>query len=337
MLDDMADAYEAEKKSEISVLEDSISSEEKLYQLAIARIDNEWDSLYSDLCDWSYNYGNVTTNEITSAWEAASQAVQQYGNYLDAVVQTQNALSAIDSSSGITVGTTSKDYDTSGSNTISQVKTIVSQMKSNSVQHGSEDAAGKARLSSENLKLGAQLQSLIGRVVVRGDDGVWYLDKVGGAQLYATYPYSTYHTGGVVGDENDLHHNEVLAKLKKNELVLTEEHQENIAKTVDFADTLYAKYGKSLFDAIQSYGGSTPQTQVQDVVSKNSQQAQNIVSSAGGDSYDIDVSIPVQTLQKLDDAEIKQLTSKISTSTIERINDMFYQNGMNTTKRKLRP
>ena len=55
-LDAMADSYEAEKRKEIEVLENTISSEEKLYSAAIDRISNDWDNLYSDLCDWAYNY-----------------------------------------------------------------------------------------------------------------------------------------------------------------------------------------------------------------------------------------------------------------------------------------
>ena len=43
MLDQMGDAYEREKKKEIEILENTISSEEKLYQLAIDRISNHWD------------------------------------------------------------------------------------------------------------------------------------------------------------------------------------------------------------------------------------------------------------------------------------------------------
>ena len=57
MLDEMADAYEKEKKKEIEVLENTISSEEKLYRLAIERIETQWDTLYQQLLDWNYEYG----------------------------------------------------------------------------------------------------------------------------------------------------------------------------------------------------------------------------------------------------------------------------------------
>lgn len=51
MLDNMADAYEDEKNKEIEILQDSISSAEKIYQMAIDRIDNHWSTLYDDLLE----------------------------------------------------------------------------------------------------------------------------------------------------------------------------------------------------------------------------------------------------------------------------------------------
>lgn len=57
MLDDMYDAYEKEKKKEIETLENTISSEEKVYRLAIERIQTQWDTLYQQLLDWNTEYG----------------------------------------------------------------------------------------------------------------------------------------------------------------------------------------------------------------------------------------------------------------------------------------
>lgn len=51
MLDNMADAYEEEKQKEIEILQDSISSAEKIYQMAIDRINNHWSTLYDDLLE----------------------------------------------------------------------------------------------------------------------------------------------------------------------------------------------------------------------------------------------------------------------------------------------
>lgn len=50
-LDDMADAYDEEKDKEIEILEDSISSQQKLYDMAIAYIQSNWDTLYTELLE----------------------------------------------------------------------------------------------------------------------------------------------------------------------------------------------------------------------------------------------------------------------------------------------
>ena len=343
MLDDMADSYEREKKKEIEILENSISSEEKLYQLAIERINNHWDTLYQDLINWNYEYGSVTNDEITSAWNNASAAVQQYGGYLNAVLETQRQIAALEAASANppSIDTDGKnppvgkpgDYDTSGGATMDEIKRIVAQMKANSAQHGSEDAAGKLRLNKANLALGEQLAKLIGRVVVRGDDGVWYLDRVGGKRLYSTYPYSTYHTGGVAGDNPTLKQNEIIAKLEKGEVIIPEKQQDNLYEILDTQETMLAKYG-ALFGAVQSTDlvGSKMQEQIKQDV----QQTQSIVKQRDI-SIENNLTIPVQVLQKLDQSEIKKLTKDISKHTVSEINDVFRKNGMDSVLNPLRP
>ena len=347
MLDDMADSYEKEKQKEIDILENTISSEEKLYQLAIDRINNHWNTLYQDLINWNYEYGSVTNDEITKAWDAASAAVQQYGSYLNAILETQRQIASYESSSGSNVvggssggkpqggsaiGATG-NYDTSGSQTLWQVKNIVHQMKENSAAHHSADVAGKARLNKANLDLGKQLTSLIGRTAVRGDDGVWYLDRVGGPKLYETYPYSVYHTGGIVGDEPTLKQKEIFAKLEKGEAVITEKQQEPLYRTLDFAETLLGKYGK-LFNSFS--GSDLAELKMQEQIKQDAKQAQSIVEQRDI-SIENNLTFPVHVLQKMDDAEIRQLSKKISQSTIQQITDSFIKRGHKSLGTTLKP
>ena len=58
-LDKLQEAYEKEKDAEIKKLQDSISSEEKLYQMARKRIQDGWATLYSDLMKWNTEYGST--------------------------------------------------------------------------------------------------------------------------------------------------------------------------------------------------------------------------------------------------------------------------------------
>lgn len=340
MLDDMADAYEKEKNKEIEILKDSISSQEKIYQMAIDRINNHWDTLYDDLINWNYQYGNTVQSELISAWNNASSAVQQYGSYLNAVAATQAQIAAFDASSGFTTVGSMGDYDTSGGQTMARVKEIVAEMKANSKQHGSEDAAGKLRLNKRNLELGEELQKLIGRTVVRGDDGVWYLDKVGGAQLYSTYPYSTYHTGGIVGNDPTPKQDEMFTLLKKREAVFTEPQQETIYRVLKEDETVAGRLGISS-GLYQSMNGSRyAETQSQNAVMRDMRQAQ----AAAGNSHvsqsigDVTVPVHVMVTEKIDKSDIKRLSREIGDVASQEIYESFVRGGTTTLKgRMLRP
>ena len=88
-LDKEAEDYEEARKIEIEALEKTISSEEKVYKLAIARIRDQWDTLYADLIAWNTEQGSVINQEITDAWEAAARAVEKYGSAIEALKQTK--------------------------------------------------------------------------------------------------------------------------------------------------------------------------------------------------------------------------------------------------------
>lgn len=337
MLDNMADAYEEEKQKEIEILQDSISSAEKIYQLAIERINNHWDTLYDDLINWNYQYGNTVQSELISAWNAASGAVQQYGSYLNAVAATQAQIAAFDASSGFTTVGTTGSYDTSGGQTMSRIKEIVAQMKANSQAHHNASTEEKARLNRENLDLGEELQRLIGRTVVRGDDGVWYLDKVGGAQLYSTYPYSTYHTGGIVGDDATPKQDEMFALLKKREAVFTEPQQEVVYRVLKADETIAGKLGISggLYHSMN--GSGYAEMQSHNAVMRDMQQAQaasggNHVSQSIGD---VTVPVHVMVTEKLDKSDIKRLSKEISSVAAEGISEAFIKRGKGTLRDSL--
>lgn len=337
MLDNMADAYEKEKQKEIEILEDSISSAEKIYQMAIDRINNHWDTLYDDLINWNYQYGNTVQSELISAWNAASGAVQQYGSYLNAVAATQAQIAAFDASSGFTTVGTTGDYDTSGGQTMSRIKEIVAQMKANSQAHHNASTEEKARLNQENLDLGEELQELIGRTVVRGNDGVWYLDKVGGAQLYSTYPYSTYHTGGIVGDDATPKQDEMFALLKKREAVFTEPQQEVVYRVLKADETIAGKLGISggLYHSMN--GSGYAEMQSHNAVMRDMQQAQaasggNHVSQSIGD---VTVPVHVMVTEKLDKSDIRRLSKEISSVAAERISEAFIKRGKGTLRDSL--
>lgn len=339
MLDDMADAYEKEKQKEIDILENSISSEEKVYRLAIDRINNHWDTLYQDLINWNYEYGSVTNDEITKAWDGASAAVNQYGSYLNAILEIQKQIAAYEASMGSSsngganyiVGG-SGEYDTSGGKY--NPGTIISRMKENSSKwHGlkaANDQAGLDALERDQQNLAQQLrQALPGMKIERKPNGTWYIN---GEELYKS-KYAVYHKGGVVGDDPTLKGNEVIAKLEKGETILTEDNTNRLYQVLNRDDTMLSKFGKLLV-ALGETDLMTPRMQEQ--IKHDSQQAQNIIQT-GGDTIEVTAPIQVYTVQKLDEAEIRQLTRDISQHTITALNDSFIKRGKTRTSNPLKP
>lgn len=251
-LDKMQEAFEEEKDKEIEDAEASISSQQKLYDMAIDYIENNWDNLYKNLVDWNYEYGSVLEDEITSAWDSAMDAAEEYGDYLKALQKIQDDIDDIDeeinSSSGGSGGSTNDNfgfgetpsYDHTASDE-AHIRAIVGEMKTISNTWHTASAEQKSELSARAYQLGTVELAKYGVKAVRGDDGVWYIDHVGGEQLYKVY-----HTGGIVGG-GDIKSNEQFALLKKREWVLNENmvgnltHQMSLmGKLGDFTSKLFS-------------------------------------------------------------------------------------------------
>lgn len=226
------------------------------------------------------------------------------------------------------VGNSGK-YDTSGSSVIQEANDIVAQMKQNSANWAT---GNKDSLHSSNDSLAKRLEKLLGySVTYNSGSGVWYMN---GKPLYDQFPI--YHSGGVVGDNSTLKQDEMFAKLKKGEAVLTETQQEVVDKALDLSgfvpvppeETMLGKYGKVL-NSISS--SDLMSVRMQEQIKQDAQQAQNVVSN-GGDTY-IDVPVQIYPAQKLDEKEIKDLTKKISTHTISELDDTFGLRGKRSFRR----
>lgn len=239
-LDNMQKAYEEQKNAEIKVLEDSISSYQKLYDMAIAYIQSNWGSLYDELIAWNYQYGDELSSTITTAWENALAAAQRYGSYVNAL----NSIGAdIDAANGAgsnyIVGETT--YDNSSSNE-EMIHAIIKEMYANSQAHHTASKEEKARLDKRNLTLGAMLGQY--GVNAYRQNGTWYVD--GGALLYEKYRKYIYHTGGIAGDQPTLKQNEILAVLERGEAVLDAKKEAGLYRIIDFTTALSDKLSKLL-------------------------------------------------------------------------------------------
>jgi hypothetical protein len=218
-LDKQADAFSDAKEEEEKEAKKTIESTEKVYQLAIARMKEDGDSLYQELIDYNYEYGSKLESVVTSAWDSCKDALKEYQYDYEAMVK------AI-STEYVTPNTEFTDMSTveSGSTSYSKVADYVQQMKDNSAEWKTRFAAGESKaslsyLNTANQTLAAQIGQILGVTpLYNSDTGEWYLN---GQKLY-----SIYHDGGVVG--TDMKGDELMARLQKNEWVLNEEQQSRL-------------------------------------------------------------------------------------------------------------
>lgn len=272
-LDQMEKDYHEEKDQEIKILEDSISSYQKLYDMAIAYIRDNWDALYQELIAWNTEYGSVLNSEITAAWEAAQAAAQRYGDFVSAIMggisaeidsitkqiealdEQMSNLSTGPGSSG-TGGTGTGDRNTTVGNKAphtsptseDMVKTIVGRMK----EYGAawsirNDKATNDALHQKAVNLARQLDQYGIHADFRDSDGTWWITR---DELHPNNVgkmlHSCYHTGGFVGDE-PLKPNEQYIKAENGELMMTSSQQDSLAAQLDrisaMADVLADRAG----------------------------------------------------------------------------------------------
>ncbi len=270
-LDRMAEEYELHRQEEIEALENSISSTEKLYQLAIQRISEQWDTLYDDLIAWNYESGSTLQSEIVEAWKQAQEAVLQYGSYVQAVSGLTSATEdggsgSSGTSAPSTVVATGTPYTPTPTPTnpsrppANPVLPNVPQSSGNAsnvstpVQHTQKVQVTNGRW---NVRTGASTKYKSLGVVGNGteleyrgrDSGNWFAVVYQGQEAWINKgcgSLRTYHTGGVAGDNPTLKDNEVLSVLEEGELVLTDKMKKAAYKLIDFKDYLEKKLGNAI-------------------------------------------------------------------------------------------
>lgn len=248
-LDKMQSAYEEERDKEIGILEDSISSYQKLYDMAISYISDNWDTLYDQLIDWNTQYGDNLNDEITSAWENCLSAAQKYGSYVSALKTLPGDIEASGSGNNLNLGNTSYD-DTSSVE--DEIHAIIREMYSNMQEHGgagsSTSPERKSYLSQRNLELGDELHQY-GVMAYRSKDpedyGTWYTDSTKRQKLFDAYRKYIYHSGGFAGETGTLQDNEILGRLEKGETILTKQMWGNVTTMVENVDKLIAAFSKA--------------------------------------------------------------------------------------------
>lgn len=257
-LDKMEESYRDEKDKEIEILKDSISSYQKLYDMAIDYISDNWDSLYDELIGWNTEYGDVLNSDITSAWDNCLAAAQRYGDYVTALnsigADIESSNSGGGSGGNFIIGDT--EYDSSFTSE-EGARAAVNRMKENSALWGTASQSKRAALERDNKRIAQTELPKYGVYATLGGNGVWYLPD--GRKLYEVY-----HNGGVVGN-GDIKSNEQLALLKDKEWVLSEKMVDNLVTQMDRIDKMRVAFEQNpvlfgkhlLLDQLKLNSGST--------------------------------------------------------------------------------
>lgn len=307
-LDEMEEEYHAEKDKEIEILRESISSKQKLWDMAIDYIRNHWNTLYSELIAWNTEYGSSLNIEISEAWEAAQAAAQRYGDYVSAIMggisaeidsitqqikslDEQIANLSTSSSSGSTSGSDSSSGDknlTVGHKTEhaaptnrEMVQTIVGRMKEYAAMWDPYDKAGKNdELHAKAVKAAGMLEGYDVSAEYHPADGTWWIRKdLLNPGNVGKLLFDCYHTGGFVGDE-PLKPNERYIRAENGELMLTRDQQDSLAAQLERIN--------AIADAFKDLSKLAPAFAVMD---RLSQDERGLVDGVTGAPRPIEISI----------------------------------------------
>lgn len=244
-LDKMQEAYEKEKDGEINALEESISSTQKLYDMAIAYIEEHWSTLKDELIAWNYDVGNTLEKELVEAWDNAYAAAQRYGSYVSSLNHIGGDIDKIESGDHNTVGE-SGNYG--GPSNVDMIRQIVKQMKGYSAQWSFDNSdAMNNVLREKTTQLAAKLDQYGVHAEYDPASGTWTITKDRqNSSNVGKLLYNCYHSGGIVGGTGSLKGNEVMAILEKGEAVLDKKKETGLYKLVDFASVLSERIGTSI-------------------------------------------------------------------------------------------
>jgi hypothetical protein len=179
--------------------------------------DEERTRLSSANQDYANNlskYGVNVYRNNNGSWIIADTGESLYENYL--------------SGSSLTSGESTASFKDE------RVRAIVSQMRSNSAAWlNTSDADKRSDLYNDNITLSKKL-SIYGVKVEIDPDGNWRI-KDTGELLYNKYKY---HTGGIAGDDGTLKENELLAKLERGEVIVSNQNKSKLFSAIEFMSKL---------------------------------------------------------------------------------------------------
>ena len=143
--------------------------------------------------------------------------------------------------------------------------------------------------------------------------------------------YDRYHTGGIAGGVNTLKDNEVMAVLEKGEAVLDAPKKESLYRFIDISTYMLEKFGISAANISSAFTSELkPMSGYFD--SLNSDTSSSIDGIKERDLKfnveSLEVTTPIQVIQKLDEASIKEYSEEIGSISAEYIQKGFTKRGI---------
>ncbi len=301
-LDEEAERFKKAKDEEIEATEAAIDTEVKLREKAMARINTGGEQLKNDLIKYAQEYKDSIDgkNSVTSAWNIATEAMEKFGSVAGAL-------------QGI------KTESTGGKNS-SDISSLVAQMRHNSNQYSAADKAGKKQLSDDNLRLGDEINELLsgtgGRVA--RENGTWYLYDSKGKRLL----YSVYHEGGIVGSDLNVRDDEVFALLQNGELVLDRDDKKTVYEAVDFAKSIYDRFGTNISAYSEQFSPLLPQMENQ------YSRAVREIAGLGDTVFSPTINVEFNHQGGMKESDAVKYGNMIANTALDSLQNMFVKSGI---------
>lgn len=174
-LDKQVEMQEEAVKARKEELERETSSEQKLYDLAIARINSDWETLESQLLAYNTEYGRSLNTEIIDKWGLAKRAAEEYGDFVSALNAKENTDDGSDIIDSDIVGESEVFQDAE------RINQIATQMQKNSLQWYGASESERRNLERDNESMAKELEQYTNSGIYK-KGGAWY--RADGSLLY---------------------------------------------------------------------------------------------------------------------------------------------------------